>query len=298
VARMRAADSPGLDVVRRELAVPRLSIVTVTYNSRADLDGCLGSLTRNAPSTEHEIVVVDNASTDGTLAMVRDRWPGIRVLDAGANLGFARANNLGIRHSSGELVLLLNPDTAVPRGALDSLVGTLDARPDAAIAGPRIVDQRGRAELSFGSMITPLAELRQKLLVFGNDRGWPLITSWVDRQTRQTKLVDWVTGACLLIRRADLESVGLLDERFFMYTEDVDLCAAIRARGRSVLFTAETEIVHARGRSGASALGATKDAYRRSRIAFYEKHHPAWAPVLKAYLKIGRRLPDMTRQGQ
>ena len=278
--------------------MPYLSIVIVTYNSRADLEECLGSLTRDAPSMEHEIVVVDNASTDGTPAVVRRRWPAVRVIDAGGNTGFARASNLGIRHSSSELVLLLNPDTMAPRGALDTLVAALDARGEAAIAGPRIVNTSGRAELSFGAMITPFAELRQKMLTLGNDRGWPLVVSWVDRQTRQTKLVDWVTGACLLIRRADLESVGLLDERFFMYTEDVDLCAAVRARGRSVLFVAEAQIVHARGRSAASTLIATREAYRRSRLAFYEKHLPAWAPVLKAYLKIGGRLPDTTRQGQ
>lgn len=274
----------------------RLSIVIVTYNSRADLDACLASLVTSPPHNEHEIVVVDNASIDGTAARVRERWRTVRVIDAGRNVGFARANNLGIRQTSGELVLLLNPDTVVPKGALDALVAELDARPDAAVVGPRIVDASGRAELSFGPMIAPLAEVRQKILVLGNDRGWPLIPGWVERQTRRTRRVDWVTGACFLIRRADLEAVGLLDERYFMYTEDVDLCAAVRARGRSVVFIATVEVVHARGRSGASAPAATRAWYRRSRIAFYEKHHPAWAPLLKAYLKIGRRLPDMTRQ--
>ncbi len=264
----------------------RLSIIIVTYNSRADLDGCLGSLARHRLTTDHEIVVVDNASADGTAAIVRERWPDVRVIDAGGNLGFSKANNLGIRQTTGELVLLLNPDTVVPNGALDALVAELDRSPSAAIAGPRIVDAAGRAELSFGAMISPLAELRQKILIRGNERGWPLIASWVDRQTRRTRLVDWVSGACLLIRRADLESVGLLDERFFMYTEDVDLCAAVRGKGRSVVFTAKTEVVHLRGRSVMSNPGATDTAYRRSQVAFYEKHHPAWAPLLKAYLKI------------
>ena len=99
-----------------------------------------------------------------------------------------------------------------------------------------------------------------------------------------------MSGACLLVRRGDAEAVGGLDERFFMYTEDVDFCAAIRARGRRVLFTPDVEIVHLRGRSAASAPAATNAAYRRSQLAFYEKHHPRWAPVLKLYLRIRGQL--------
>jgi N-acetylglucosaminyl-diphospho-decaprenol L-rhamnosyltransferase len=280
------------DGVTPPLDVPRLSIVIVTYNSREDVDRCLQSILRNRPAIDHEIVVVDNASQDGTAALVRDRWPGVRVLDAGGNVGFAAANNIGIRATFGELMLLLNPDTLVPAGALDRLVAALDARPDAAIAGPRLVDAAGRAELSFGRMMSPLAELRQKLLVVGHDRGVPGITGYVERVTRRTRGVDWVSGASLLVRRADAEAVGLLDERYFMYAEDVDFCAAIRARGRRVLFTPEAEITHLRGRSAASARRATDAAYRRSHLAFYGKHHPGWAPLLRLYLRLRGRLPE------
>jgi GT2 family glycosyltransferase len=107
--------------------------------------------------------------------------------------------------------------------------------------------------------------------------------------TRRTQEVDWVSGACLLTRRTDLDAVGLLDERFFLYTEDVDLCASVRARNRGVLFAGDIEIVHLRGRS---AGAATRLAYRRSQLAFYQKHHPAWLPWLRAYLKIRGELPD------
>jgi GT2 family glycosyltransferase len=174
-------------------------------------------------------------------------------------------------------------------------VAALDARPDVAIVGPRIVDGRGRAELSFGALITPWAELKQKVLVRGNDWGVPLIIALVDRMTRRTRTVDWVSGACLLIRRSDLEAAGGFDERFFMYIEDVDLCASVRARGRLVLFAAESEVVHLRGRSAASALRETSHTYRRRQIAFYAKHHPAWVPVLEAYLKIRGRWPDTSQ---
>jgi N-acetylglucosaminyl-diphospho-decaprenol L-rhamnosyltransferase len=267
----------------------RLSIVIVSYNSSRDLERCLGSLTRPAPAVDHEIVVVDNASTDGTPAYLRAAWPQVRLIEAGDNVGFARANNIAIRDTWSELVLLLNPDTEVPAGAVDALVAIIDARSDLAAVGPRIVDANGRAELSFGSMISPFAELRQKVLVTGHDRAYPGIGAIVERMTRRSAEVDWVSGACLLARRADIEAVGLLDERFFMYTEDVDVCAAMRQRGRRILFAADVEIQHRRGRSAASAPEATAAAYRRSQIAFYEKHHPRWAPLLKHYLKLRSR---------
>jgi GT2 family glycosyltransferase len=264
----------------------------VTYNSRAHVGPCLGSLVEHPPAIDHEIVVVDNASADGTAADIRQHWPGIRVIDAGANLGFARANNLGIHQTCGALILLLNPDTIVPAGAIGRLVAALDGRSDAAIAGPRLVNGDGRAELSFGAMLSPFAELRQKALVRGSERRLGAIATYVERITRQSRDVDWVSGACMLVRRADAEAAGLMDERFFMYLEDVDFCAAVRARGRRVLFAPTAEIVHLRGQSRATVAGATARAYRRSHVAFYEKHHRRWAPLLRLYLKMRGRLPD------
>ena len=276
-----------------DLGMPRLSIIIVTYNSMGHIDECLRSLVEHRPAVDHEIVVVDNASTDGTAAAIRARWNGVRVIDAGANLGFARANNLGIQQTFGELILLLNPDTSIPARAVDMLVGALETRPDVAIAGPRLVNADGHAELSFGRMLSPLAEVRQKALVRGSERGGP-IAMYVESMTRRERDVDWVSGACLLVRRTDAESVGLMDERYFMYAEDVDFCAAVRARGRRVLFYPAAEIVHIRGQSRATASAAAERAYRRSQVAFYEKHHPGWAPWLRWYLKIRRRLPDKT----
>jgi GT2 family glycosyltransferase len=263
----------------------RLSIVIVSFNACADLEACLASLTQSPPPVLHEIVVVDNGSSDGSLECAR-RFSSVQTIALERNVGFAAANNVGIRASRGELLLLLNSDTVVPAGALDALVSELDTSPDAAIAGPRLVDGAGRAELSFGRMISPWNELRQKMIGAAYDRNWPLARRWVERQTRTRQFVDWVSGACLLVRRSAAEAVGLLDERFFMYAEDVDFCHAVRSRGGRVLFTPAAEVVHARGRSRAAAPTATAAAYRRSQLAFYEKHHPAWAPILRLYLKM------------
>ena len=256
--------------------MPHLSIIIVSFNARGDLERCLASLHAAPPATTHDIVVVDNASSDGSAAAAR-RWPDVTVVEAGSNIGFAAANNIGMRATSSTNLLLLNSDTIVPEGAINRLLEELEQQPDVAVVGPRLVDGCGRAELSFGRMIGPFNEWRQKRLARSDA---------VDELTKQRQYPDWVSGACLLVRRADAEAVGGLDERYFIYTEDVDFCAAIRARGRRILFTPDVEVVHLRGRSAASAPAATRAAYRRSQLAFYEKHHPGWAPLLRWYLRL------------
>jgi GT2 family glycosyltransferase len=265
-----------------------LSIVIVSYNVREDLERCLSSLGAHPPKASHEILVVDNDSTDGSAEAAR-RVPDVRVIEMGANRGYAAANNVGIRASVGDTLLLLNSDTIVPEGAIDRLLGTLNSHPHVAILGPRLVDSAGRAELSFGPMLSPLSEWRQRKLVASNARGDPAIVRRVEEMTRRIQWPDWVSGACLLVRRADADAVGLLDERYFLYTEDVDFCAAVRARGRRVMFTPDVEVVHLRGRSAAVAPAATRAAYRRSHLAFYEKHHPWMAPLLRVYRLLSRR---------
>ena len=271
--------------------MPRLAIIIVNFNAKQHLEHCLASIASAPPATPHEIVVVDNASTDGSAAAVRARWPAIAVHDVPDNRGFSAANNIGIRATAGELLLLLNNDTIVPPGAVDALVARLDARPDVAAAGPRLVDAAGNPELSFGPMISPLGELRQKVVTRLNARGTPPVVAWVRRAVRREQEVDWVSGACLLVRRRAAEEAGLLDERYFLYTEDVDFCAALRAHGHRILFTPASEVVHLRGRSRATAPAASHAAYRRSHLAFYAKHHPRWAPVLRLYLRIRGQLP-------
>jgi GT2 family glycosyltransferase len=263
-----------------------LSIVIVSFNARADLERCLESLSAAPPRASLEIVVVDNASDDGSVAAVRAGWPAVQVIERATNGGFAVANNDGIRGTRGAFVLLLNSDTVVPPGAIDALLERLAADPSAAVAGPRLIDGSGRAELSWGPMIGPFAELRQKWLMRRYEAGAGWAVRHVERLSRIERYVDWVSGAALLVRRADAEAVGLLDERYFLYTEDVDFCAAVRARGRRVLFTPAAEIVHLKGRSRASAPGPSNEAYRRSQLAFYQKHHPRWVPLLKLYLRL------------
>ena len=264
-----------------------LSIVIVSHNARAELEVCLASLTQSPPA-DTEVIVVDNASEDGSQAAVR-RWPNVRFLELPSNRGFAAACNVGIRAGQGGMVLLLNSDTRVPHGAVDQLRRAIAERPDVAVIGPRLVDGEGRPELSFGSMIGPITEWRRRRVMRSLARQDPAAVAYVDALTRREHSPDWVSGACMLVRRADAEAVGLLDERYFMYTEDVDFCAAIRARGRRILFTPSVEVVHLRGRSAAFAPAATRAAYEQSHLAFYRKHHPGVAVALWAYRALRRR---------
>jgi len=267
---------------------PTLAIVVVTFNSRDEIGPCLESVVGQTAPFPASVVVVDNQSADGTAGFVRERWPSVRVIDAGGNVGFARANNLGVAATTSAFVLLLNPDTVVQPGAVQALVGQLASHPDAAVAGPRLLDERRHPELSFGPPISPLGELRQKVLLALYGRRLRQVVAYVDRRTREAGDRAWVSGACLLIRRSDLEAVGGMDERFFMYTEDVDLCTSVRARGRRVLFVPQAEVLHLGGRS-AGRNPDTERLRRQSQIAFYRKHLPRWAGPLRLYLRLTGR---------
>ena len=263
-----------------------LAIVIVTYNSREEIDSCLQSLVGHTAPFPTTITVVDNQSTDGTAAHVREKWSSaVRVIDAGGNVGFARANNIGIRATDSEYVLLMNPDTEAPPGAIQALVRGLASHPEAAIAGARLLGPTGFPELSWGPPIGPWNELKQKIFSGLYHRKMRSIVRKVDKLSRQAREVAWVSGACMVIRRADLDAVGMLDERYFMYTEDVDLCVQMAKRGRRTLYVAGAEVLHYRGRSAARNPETTR-LYQNSHIAYYEKHLPFWAPVLRAYLKV------------
>ena len=263
-----------------------LTIVIVSFNTREDLAACLASLRTFPPLLRHDIVVVDNASSDGSVETAR-AVPDVRVIPLDRNVGFAAANNVGIRATHGELILLLNSDTIVPAGAIDALVARFQRDPAIGVAGPRLVDADGRPELSFGRMIHPRHEFNRKYTLRWIEKGSDAALAWLRNETSRDAYVDWVTGACLLVRRRDAEAVGLLDERFFLYTEDVDFCHAIRMLGRKVLFTPVATVTHLRGRSRKARPAASQEMYRASHDAFYAKHYPnVYRRLLRLYLRL------------
>lgn len=265
-----------------------LDIVVVSYNTRADLVACLTSVFVNPSHRLRDVFVVDNASSDGSAEAVRAEWPAVRLMALKSNVGFAAANNIAIRESTAPFVLLLNSDTVVPVGAIDALLARLETT-GAVAAGPRLVDASGHPEISFGPMLSPWAEMTQRLRVRLAQRDDKASRQRVATLVSKEQQVDWVSGACLLVRRQAAVDAGLLDERYFMYEEDVDFCAALRAGGGSVLFTPAAEVIHLRGRSTAKAGAARHAMYDRSHLAFYEKHHPRWVPLLRVWMRLRGR---------
>lgn len=265
------------------MTTPAIDVIVVNFNTREDVSACLASIFAAPPAALGRVFVVDNASTDGSVAALRAAWPQVEVIALDSNRGFGAANNVGLRQAASPLVLLLNPDAIVPPGAVDRLAERLQAT-GAAAAGPRLVDTHGRPEISFGSMLSPWSELVQSARVRLASRGAGVSRGYISRLVSRERFVDWVSGACLLVRRDAAVAAGLFDERYFMYEEDVDFCAALRARGGRVLFTPAAEVVHLRGRSNAA-----RGHYDRSHLAFYQKHAPRWVPLLRLWQKRPRR---------
>jgi len=269
--------------------VTALDIVIVNYNSGADLLACLKSLKTAPPARPHTITVVDNASTDGSVDTVRKGFEAVQIIDMGRNTGFAAANNTGIRSTSSPLVLLLNSDTLVPPNAIDALCERLETT-GAAAAGPRLIDADGRPEISWGPMLSPWSEWIQARRVAAASSSLPQARRRVDALTSTERRVDWISGACLLVRRDAAEKAGLLDERYFMYEEDVDFCATLRQQGGSILFTPAATVIHLRGRSMAKLPRQKPSHYDASHLAFYAKHNPGWLPLLRAWKRLRGRL--------
>ena len=252
-----------------------LSIAIVSYNARKELEACLSSVFASTEASTPEVIVADNASTDESVAMLRERFPQVDVVESNENLGFACASNLCWRRANSPLVLFLNSDTVVPKGALARMVALMNKRDNLNVGalGPLLKNADGSIQMSFGNMMSLSAELRQKILNAGYGNGRGPLRGYVENRHARQRTVDWVSGACLLTRRELLERIGGFDEEFFLYSEDVDLCARIRAQGASVLFTPEVEITHHRGRSAEKDRDKAFVESQRSRLHFYAKHY-------------------------
>ena len=261
-----------------------LSVVVVTYFSRPHVAACLRSLDRARGGLAMEVVVVDNASADGTVDEVHAVAPWARVVGTGDNLGYAKAVNRGIRETTGEFVLVLNPDCVVAEGAPGTLHRWMLGHPRCGIAGPRIRNPDGSVEFSARSFPGPFTFLfnRYSLLT----RLWPgnpesrryLLSDWDHASPRS---VDWLSGAALFVRRAAVAEAGGMDEAYFMFNEDVDWCHAMKDAGWSVDYVPEAEVVHAIGASAGRVSERVILERHRGMIHYFRKHHRA-NPVVDA----------------
>jgi GT2 family glycosyltransferase len=265
---------------------PRLAVVVVSFEARETLLAGLDALHAHA-SLPLELVVVDNASTDGSGDAVRARHSGALVIANAENVGFARACNQGWRASRAPHVLFLNPDAEVTPGAIETLVGLLEGRPAVGAAGPRTRGTDGTIQVSTGPDLALLPELRQRRLVRGVARGEPRALAEAEALHSREHEPAWVSGSCLLARRTALEAVGGFDERFFLYEEDADLCRRLREAGWRVLFTPAAEVKHHLGHSMSKAPRRARLEYHRSHLLYYRQHNgPLSRVALRAYLAL------------
>jgi len=278
-----------------------ISVIIVTYNSRDHIGHCLESLKNSG----QEIVLVDNASADGTSDWVRHAFSTVKLIAAPKNLGFAAAANLGARHSSGTALLFLNPDV-VCHGSLASLEQVLINFPDVVALAPKLVDSEGRTQIGFNirRLPTPAALIFEILLL---NRLFPRNT--VNRNYRCLDLnhdlpaeVEQPAGACLLVRRESFEGCGGFDEGFFpLWFEDVDLCLRLRRQGGKILFWPEICFQHAGGHSVESLTFSERQVYWYRNLLYYVQKHFPWktgvmirvALLCGAGLRVVAELPGL-----
>jgi len=277
-----------------------VSVAVVTFNTRDYLRACLDSVLAEAPG---EVLVVDNASTDGTPDMVRTEYPQVALCANTANYGYGPAANQAVKNCHGAYVLLLNGDATVTPGAIGALSAYMDRHPEAGVVGPLLRHPDGSLQRSYfpfpGTLgwfleNEPLVWLLRCLPV-GRERFLCFTPPTVDR------VVPWVLGAALLLRRTAFEAVGGFEESYFMYFEEVDLCLRLRAIQSQVHFTPSATVLHVRGASTSQCREEMLIAHFRSSERFYRRHYSerrAWFWISLMKLKIAMRLVrDVVRLG-
>jgi len=267
----------------------RVSTIVVSYNVRDPLLGCLGSLEEIPDS---EVIVVDNDSSDGSVAAVRSQFPRVQIVEMGSNAGFAAAVNAGVRLSKGDNILLLNPDTLLPQDALSGMLKALDFDPDAGAIGFRQTDEHGQFQLAFGWRPGWVGESFRKQVQHSIDSGGGPLARWVDGRAQVRRAVTWVSGSVLLVRRSAFDAVGGFDEEFFLYFEDIDFCLRLNAAGFRIDYDPAITVIHLRGASAKKASEIVERAYRASQLYFWRKHNGALsAGLMRMYLSLRGRLP-------
>jgi N-acetylglucosaminyl-diphospho-decaprenol L-rhamnosyltransferase len=271
--------------------VIELSVVIVNWNVRDLLRSCLRSVYAGwgADLAGLEVWVVDNASTDGSAAMVHAEFPAAIVLENRDNVGFTVGNNQAIGRARGRCVLLLNPDTEVLGDALHAMVACLDAHPDIGALGPQLLNVDRTVQSSRRRFPTFRTALLESTVL---QQWWPdnnvLRRYYVlDRDDAEFQDVDWVVGACLMARQEALARIGGLDEGYFMYSEEMDWCYRLKQAGWRVVYLPTARVVHYGGQSSRQVVAAQHIHFQRSKIRFFRKHRgAAYAALLRGFLLL------------
>jgi len=268
-----------------------VSIVIVNHNGKDQTEECLRSFFAHTPDGPFEVIVVDNDSKDGSVELLKAKFPQVRVLAQKKNYGFGKANNIGAQASHGEYLLFVNNDTMFQQDIIEPLKIFLDTHQSAGIVAPMLLNSDLTYQHSYGKFPSLMNELRTKrdMEMFKNIPK--------DRSPRQ---VDWVSFAAVMIRRSAFEKVKGFDERYFMYFEDADLCFRLQNAGYKSFYCADYSLIHIGG--GSRSRGVTnmiKTEYRRSQLLFYASHR-SWFELLalRFYLLLRFLYPFLSTRGE
>jgi len=257
------------------LSMVDVSLCIVSYKARDFVRDCLASVSKNTRKSTLEIILVDNNSQDGTVEIVANHFPTVKLIINDKNVGFSRANNQALKVSKGRFILWLNPDTVLLPNALDTLVAFMDSRPDVAIVGPKVLNKdrtlQGQCRRGFPTpwamfcYFSGLSELFPHHKLFSKY----LMTYQNENVAHE---VDAVSGSCLLVRREVMDKIGLLDEDYFMYGEDLDYCYRAKKAGWKVYYTPEAQVIHYGGTASRKKPFRSIYEFHRAMWIFYRKH--------------------------
>jgi GT2 family glycosyltransferase len=256
-------------------ATKDVSIIIVNWNTKDLLLSCIRSLKNRTRNLDYEIIVVDNASADGSQEAMKLNFPDVTLIQNKENLGFGKANNIGIQASSGRYLCLVNSDVEIKEGCIDHLINFMEQHPEAGMAGPKIYYPDGRIQISckqFPSLWNYFCEAMGIHNIFPNFKIFSAVEMNYFNHN-ELRRVDVLMGAFWAIRREALEDVGLLDERFFFYSEDTDWCRRFRKNGWEIFFYPESEIIHYHGGSSSGPSSKYLIQLRRAKLQYWMKHH-------------------------
>jgi GT2 family glycosyltransferase len=289
-----------------------LSIIIVTYNSLDTIYQCLDSIAEHAEGLSFEVILIDNCSTDGTFNTVARKYAWIKSYRNPTNTGFAEANNRGIRESVGRFLLLLNPDAFLNDDGIRDALDFVKENKDVAILGCKIKYPNGEIQTSnnaFPNLFTEALHVLGISRLFSNPRLRRTLGERLGRvlgqaineylrvywDSERVRAVDWVTGACMLVRREAVEDAGLLDDHFFMYYEDADWCLRMGKKGWKVIYFPNMTVIHQVGSGAKRAHPLAEFERNRSRLYYYKKHAPVFQRVVLRILLVGAILVQILR---
>ncbi len=268
-----------------------ISVIIVNWNVRDLLGDCLASIYADTGSLNIEVIVVDNVSSDGSVEMVRSRYPQVIVVEPGENTGFSRGNNIGIARASSDYIFLLNPDTVLHNGCLAHLFEYMKSHQEVGVVVPLLMNADGSVQSSrrrFPTMVT--AYFESTWLQPYAPRN---ILSWYymeDHSTAHAHEIDWAQGAALMVRQATIDQAGMLDEQFFMYSEELDWQRRIKEAGWQIVFLPYAKVTHYGGKSSEQVKAQLHIYFQTSKIKYFRKYHGRTAAgLLRLFLMTSYR---------